>query len=385
MDPRPPCSPIGIPRRAVPLTLSLCPSGGEGIEIASSPSESERVGVRAGVCSRIIRAKNPVPRMLLGALAIVLLVSGTKDPTAAQPRKKVVVAVGPSSDMALLIVAVKKGFLEKHGVDPQLKVFDSSPQAVQVLVSGQGDVTMNTEPPHLAARARGGKVVQVMTGWISGRNAAAVVAGNLITRPEDFVGKTIATQRGSGSNYHLVSFLARHKIPVDKVTIQYMAAPDQLPALARSDIHAFFSWEPYVTRAQSIPNAKVWSRAEDDGLEFRDNVLMREDFARGDRETAIKVVKALVETADWMRANLRDAARAANEVLRAQSEEDVYRELQLFTYPGDFRKSVVEHETRIAQWGASLGLFQTSDPRKLVEELVYPDLIRAAAPDRTDM
>ena len=72
-------------------------------------------------------------------------------------------------------------------------------------------------------------------------------------------------------------------------------------------------------------------------------------------------------------------------MLRAQSEEDVYRELQLFTYPGDFRKSVVEHETRIAQWGASLGLFQTSDPRKLVEELVYPDLIRAAAPDRTDM
>src|SRR5437867_7999087 len=132
--------------------------------------------------------------------------------------------------MALLIVAVKKGFLEKHGVDPQLKVFDSSPQAVQVLVSGQGDVTMNTEPPHLAARARGGKVVQVMTGWISGRNAAAVVAGNTIARPEDFAGKTIATQRGSGSNYHLVSFLAKHKIPADKVTITYMAAPDQLAA-----------------------------------------------------------------------------------------------------------------------------------------------------------
>jgi len=46
MDSRPPHSRIGIPRRAVPLTLSLSPSGGEGFEIASSPSERERVGVR---------------------------------------------------------------------------------------------------------------------------------------------------------------------------------------------------------------------------------------------------------------------------------------------------------------------------------------------------
>jgi ABC-type nitrate/sulfonate/bicarbonate transport system substrate-binding protein len=325
-------------------------------------------------------------RMLLGVLAVIVFASGNHGPTGAQPTKKpVVIAVGPSSDMALLIVAVKKGFIDKQGLDPQLKVFDSSPQAVQVLVSGQGDVTMNTEPPHLVARARGGKVVQVMTGWISGKNAAAVVAGHLIAKPEDWVGKTIATQRGSGSNYHLVSFLANKRIPVDKVTIKYMAAPDQLPALARNDIQAFFSWEPYVTKAQSIPNAKVWSRAEDDGIEFRDNVLMREDLARGDRDTAVRLVKALVETADWMRANLREAAKVANEVLRTQSEEEIYRELQLFKYPGDFKKSVIEHEIRIAQWGASLGLFQTSDPRKLVEELVYPDLIRAAAPDRTDM
>lgn len=325
-------------------------------------------------------------RRVFGALAVLLLVASTSAPTAAQAKKTVVVAVGPSSDMALLIVAVKGGFLEKQGLDPQLKIFDSSPQAIQVLVSGQGDVTMNTEPPHLGARARGGKVVQVMTGWISGRNAAAVVSGNAITKPEDFIGKTIATQRGSGSNYHLVSFLARHGIPRDKVTVKYMAAPDQVAALARNDIHAFFSWEPYVTRAaQSIPNAKVFSRAGDDGVEFRDNVLMREDFATKEKDTAVRVVKGLIETADWMRANLREAARVANEVLRASSEEDLYRELQLFSYPGDFRKSIIEHQVRIAEWAVALGLFQANDPRKLVEELVYPDLIRAAAPDRTDM
>src|SRR5436309_2446464 len=46
---------IRILRRAPPLTLSLPPGGGEGIELAPSPRE--RVGVRVRVCSRIIRAK----------------------------------------------------------------------------------------------------------------------------------------------------------------------------------------------------------------------------------------------------------------------------------------------------------------------------------------
>jgi ABC-type nitrate/sulfonate/bicarbonate transport system substrate-binding protein len=320
----------------------------------------------------------------LAALAAVVIVAG--GPVAAQQGKRVIVGVAPSSDTALLIIAVNGGFLKKQGVDAQLKVFDSSPQALQALVAQQADISMQTEPPQLATRAKGGKVVQVMTGWISGRNAAGVVAGKVIARPEDFIGKTVATQRGSGSNYHMVTFLANHHIPLDKVTIKFMAAPDQIPALARSDIQAFFCWEPYVSRAEgSIPDAKILTWAQDDGIEFRDNVVMREDFAKGDKETAVRVVKGLIATAEWMQGNLNEAAKMANVVLRAPTEQDVYHDLQIFKYLGDFRKSMIEHERRMAEWAISMGLFEASDPQKLVQELIYPDIIKAAAPDRTDM
>ena len=93
-------------------------------------------------------------------------------PAFGQQRKPVVVAVAPSSDTALLIVAVNGGFLEKQGLAPELKLFDSSPQALQALVGRQADVSMQTEPPQLGTRARGGKIVQVVTGWVSGRHAA---------------------------------------------------------------------------------------------------------------------------------------------------------------------------------------------------------------------
>jgi ABC-type nitrate/sulfonate/bicarbonate transport system substrate-binding protein len=322
-----------------------------------------------------------------GALAaLALLVALLPGTGRTQGGGQVTVAVAPSADMSLFIVAVKKGFLEKQGLRAQMKIFDSSPKAVEALVAQQADVTANTEPPHLAARARGAKVVQVMTAYITGQTNGLVVNGGVIQKPADFAGKTVAVQRGSGSNFHLVWFLERNKIPADKVSITYMAAPDQVAAFARNDVQAFFGWEPFITRAQeTVPKAKLWSRAADDGLEFHGNVLMREELARNDRDTAVKIVKGLIETADWMNANPREAAKVANEVLRAPSEEEALKQLQLFKWVGDFRKDVKVQEIKIAEWGAGIGLFPTKDPKGLVEQLIYPDLIKAAAPNRTDM
>src|SRR3989337_2584406 len=44
-----------VPRPMRPLTLSLSPSGGEGIETTPSPSPRERAGVRVALSSRIGR------------------------------------------------------------------------------------------------------------------------------------------------------------------------------------------------------------------------------------------------------------------------------------------------------------------------------------------
>jgi sulfonate transport system substrate-binding protein len=321
---------------------------------------------------------------VLAALAVlVAILPGTGR---AQGGGQITLGVAPSADMSLFIVAVKKGFLEKQGLRAQLKIFDSSPKAVEALVAQQADITANTEPPHLAARARGARVVQVMTAYVTGQTNALVVNTAAIKQPGDLAGKTVGVQRGSGSNYHMVWFFERNKVPADQVKVSFMAAPDQVAAFARNDIQAFFGWEPFVSRAQeTVPNAKIWSRAVNDGLEFRGNVLMREDLARNYRDTAIKAIKGLIETADWMNANLREAAKVANEVLRAPSEEEAYKQLQIFKWPGDFRKSVKEQEIKIAEWGAGIGLFPTKDPKGLVDQLIYPDLIRAAAPGRTDM
>lgn len=298
----------------------------------------------------------------------------------------VTVGVAPSTEMTLLIVAVKKGFLEKEGLNAQLQLFDSSPAALQGVVAGRADITANTEPPQLGARARGGKIVQVMTAYLSGKQNGLVVNGGAIKKPDDLIGKALGVQRGSGANYHLAWFLQRNKIPQDKVTVNYLDAPDQIAALARNDIQAFFGWEPFLTKAvDTVPGAKVYSRTIDDGFSFAGNVVMREEMAKNQKDVAVKVVKGLIAAADWMTANTLEAAKAANEVLRAPSVEGLVQQIQYLTWPGNFKKSVLVQETSIAEWGVGAGLFPTKDARKLVEELIYPAIIKEAAPSRTDL
>ena len=67
------------------------------------------------------------------ALALGIALGGS----ALAQKKPVVIGVAPSSDVALLIVAVNGGFLEKEGLAPELKLFDSSPQALQAVVGRQ--------------------------------------------------------------------------------------------------------------------------------------------------------------------------------------------------------------------------------------------------------
>ena len=137
-------------------------------------------------------------RALILAVASTVFWSVTAAAQQASGTPTVTVGVSPSTDMSLMIIAVKKGFLEKEGLNAQLQLFDSSPAALQGVVAGRADITNNTEPPQLAARARGGKIVQVMTGYLSGRINGLVVNGEAIKKPQDFASKAIGVQRGSG-------------------------------------------------------------------------------------------------------------------------------------------------------------------------------------------
>jgi ABC-type nitrate/sulfonate/bicarbonate transport system substrate-binding protein len=163
-------------------------------------------------------------------------------------------------------------------------------------------------------------------------------------------------------------------------------APAQIAAMARGDIQAFFSWEPFLTKAaDTVPKARVFSRTIDDGFVCAGNVAMREDMAKNHKDVAVKVVRGLIAAANWMTANPMEAAKVADEVLRAPSLEQLSQQIQYLDWPGNFTKKAYDQEVSIAEWGTGIGLFPTKNAESLVDELVYPAIIKEAAPDRTDL
>ena len=112
---------------------------------------------------------------------------------------------------------------------------------------------------------------------------------------------------------------------------------------------------------------------------------MREDMAKNHKDVAVKVVKGLIAAADWMTANPMEAAKAANEVLHAPSLEQLVERIQYLDWPGTFTKKVYDQELRIAEWSAASGLIPIKDAKSLVGELVYPAIIKEAAPKRSDL
>ncbi|MHA3904961.1 ABC transporter substrate-binding protein [Castellaniella sp. WN] len=326
--------------------------------------------------------RNLLTRLLipfvLGANPVTAAVAADDAPT-------VTVAVTASTDMTLMIVAVEQGFLKNEGINARLQLFDSSPAALQGVTAGLADVTNNTEPPQLAARARGAKIVQVMTAYLSGTNNGTVANKKLIKNDSDFKGKTVAVQRGSGADYNLTRFIEKNGISSDQITIKYLDAPDQIAALARNDIQAFFSWEPFLTKATKIfPDAVVYSRSKDQGVIFSSNVVLHEDMIKNNRETAVKITRALIKAADWITENPRKAAEVINPVIKAPVIDELVEHIKQYKWVGDFKRSIYEDEVNVAEWGNKIGLFSASDPQSLVKGIVYPDLIKEVAPERTD-
>ncbi len=88
--------------------------------------------------------------------------------------------------------------------------------------------------------------VIAMCDNIAGAEEMTVRRSAKITKPADFIGKTVATPHGSTSNFRLEGFLTVHKL-LGKVKIVYMAPPEIVAAWKRGDIDGAYVWPPAKT------------------------------------------------------------------------------------------------------------------------------------------
>jgi NitT/TauT family transport system substrate-binding protein len=78
------------------------------------------------------------------------------------------------------------------------------------------------------------------------------VARKDITKPQDLVGKTIATRVGSTGSWFISEYLTKNGVDPAAVTIKNLDTQVLPTALCGGDIAAFFIWQPVGSRALEI-------------------------------------------------------------------------------------------------------------------------------------
>ncbi len=158
----------------------------------------------------------------------------------------------PSVNNDAIWMAFEKGFYQQEGLDVTYRLFPSGTTAFQSFQSGQGDIVMTGDLPSVQYffRVKGDyRTIAVIERDAKGY---VVVAGKVITKPQDLVGKTVATRVGSTGSWFVSEYLTKNKIDPKTVTVKNLDTQVLPAALCGGEIAAFFIWQPVGSRTLEI-------------------------------------------------------------------------------------------------------------------------------------
>jgi NitT/TauT family transport system substrate-binding protein len=178
---------------------------------------------------------------------------GAAGSAGAQPAPMKITLFGqPSVNNDAIWMAFEKGFFKEEGLDVTYRLFPSGTTAFQTFQTGQGDIVLTGDLPSVQyfERVKGDyRTIAVMERDTKGY---VVVARKEISKPQDLVGKTVATRVGSTGSWFISEYLQKNGIDPQKVTVKNLDTQILPTALCGGEIAAFFIWQPVGSRALEI-------------------------------------------------------------------------------------------------------------------------------------
>jgi ABC-type nitrate/sulfonate/bicarbonate transport system substrate-binding protein len=202
-------------------------------------------------------------------------------------------------------VARDQKLFEKAGLAPTYVKFVAGEPMIEAVQGKNIDVANIGTVPFLIGLSKG--VDWTMFG-ISSEGAygegISVRRDSGITAFGDLKGKRIGFFKGSTAHYGLMMALRQHGIRPDQVTFLHMPPAEQLAAMAKRDIDAAMTWEPWLHRMQHESNARTLATEGDFGIYSTvTGYAARRDWLRENRETAVRFLQALLMAYDVMQKN----------------------------------------------------------------------------------
>ena len=229
------------------------------------------------------------------------------------------------------LVARAKGHFEERFKDKaaiEWNIFNSGPEAIEALFAGAIDILYVGPNPAANGFVRSeGKALRVIAGVAGGGSAFVVRENSEIKQFEDIRGHRVATPQTGNSQDVALRHLLKEKNILPRtqggnVEIFNIASGDQITVLAKGDVDAIWTVEPWVSRLENEAGGKVLFDEKElwpDGKYATTILVVRKKFMEEHPDLVKKWVRGHIEIIDWMNQNPAEAKQFFNEELKRET------------------------------------------------------------------
>lgn len=256
-----------------------------------------------------------------GLLTILLLNRPDKEPVS------VTVGGGGSVNIALLHIALDRGFFRDEGLDLTFKLYDSAHLAFHDMLEGGVDLALSAETP-VVFKAFEREDFSILSSIFSSYNDPKLLClkSSGIKSPVDLVGKRLGTtKRGQSAHYFLYLFMTKYGLDSDKLNLIFTGPDELTELLKRGELDGVSLFEPYVSRtaAELGDDALVFSEPE---LYYKYVLLTgRNDFIKQNGLLVEGVLRGLLRAEEFALKNREQAVEIVGR--RCSIEQDAVVEL----------------------------------------------------------
>lgn len=271
-------------------------------------------------------------RRVLGTLlGSAVLIFSVLPVIAAEVQKITVALTSPGGVQAIYWYTYKRGFFEKHGLDPTIVQVRGSSVGLNVLISGGAQFLADSLAGTVSADLSGADLVIVLAP-ISKFPAMFYVSPD-IKDPNDLIGKKVAVSTfGGESHFSVLAALKVLGVPKEEVTIlQIGTQPERLAALLSRQIAGATFTPPANLRAESEGLRKMVDLTESDKQYYSGPISVRKAFLNEHQDTVKAFIRAYVEAVRSYKTNSQTAKETLSAYTRIRDTKALNYAYEFYT------------------------------------------------------
>lgn len=252
------------------------------------------------------------------------------------------IGVGVDPSFTTWWVAKDKGFFKKYNIYAEITQFSGGPDLADATMAGEMDFGSSGTATWMPRFERSDalRIVGSMAASTANFKLASLTS---IKTLSDLKGKKVGTVAGSTTDYLWALVAKKLNVPESAFNVIPVTPPELPAALDRGDIQAFFSWEPWPSKAVQISGKdKVHILASSGDVSYFQSFVIvgNKTFIQQHPDVTVRLLAAMRDASDYLNQNHDDAIKIAADHNKMTPTMAEYI-LSLYDFKVDFSDRII--------------------------------------------